>query len=246
MKKLISSERSLPFLLIIFFIMIVLSSTGNKNKVIDNKQNGIGLDSLTQKKAIDFAINAIINSKVTSLPRECLTVLNIERNVDIITFELRELHDGGSCPGDINSSPLVTIVQVNTKTKEVGIQTDYRDPFDILDQNGGKTDYFGDRHYLYYKGKIVDGADPKSFVYFKRQKDKDTKISDDFLFDGFGRDKNHVYINGVVVKGADAATFKVANDGKYAMDKKNNYSYVQVSNTFEIDDNPCLIISNCK
>jgi hypothetical protein len=246
MKNFMSVNKGLIILILVFIAVSVISGFGNHgpfilNHDVSKSKTSVNLDD----QAILYAVDAIINSKVTTLPKKCLSVLNVEKKSDIITFGIYEIH-GGDCPGDQNTSPLVTMAQVNVKTKEVGVQTDYRYPFEIKDQYGKATDYSGDKGNIYYKNKIVSGADPKTFEYISREKTESNGVEADGLFDGFGRDKKHVYVNGLMISGADIDTFKISSNGLYALDINHNYSYNEKKKAFEIDENPCLGIIDCR
>ena len=123
MKELLIKQKGIYLLLILLIIGGLLSNFGDHkkktafNEIMNKNKTAIFSD----EKAVEFAIQAILNSKVTTLPKECLSILNIEKVDNIITFDVRELH-GGVCAGDTNTSPLITIAQVNVKTREVGVQ----------------------------------------------------------------------------------------------------------------------------
>lgn len=123
----------------------------------------------------------------------------------------------------------------------VAIQTADPDSFVVLNSYTEKNNYGLDKFHVYYAGKIIPGADPKTFVsidHISYTKDKNNAYYKDSVIHNadavtfemvrgdFSKDRNSVYYSGQRVSGADPATFKVPNDfiiGRFATDKNNVY-----------------------
>jgi len=99
-------------------------------------------------------------------------------------------------------------------------------------------DVFADKHFIYYKGKIVQGSDGSKECKFIT----DTHFGEviDFGELDFGnvrieKDKciffinnNNVYCNGKLIENADPETFAVLNTSGFATDKKNVYFKTEI------------------
>ena len=86
-----------------------------------------------------------------------------------------------------------------------------------------KADYGKDSKNVYFEGKIVKGADTKTFEVLSN--DKEVKNSGHrAVCYYYAKDKKNVYYKGQVINGADVKTFKVLGDLK-AEDKKFQYEY---------------------
>ncbi len=87
-------------------------------------------------------------------------------------------------------------------------------------------DYAKDKNNVYYRGAIIENADPLTFE------------SLDPYFAYYSQDKQYVYYQGKVVKGADSATFEDLNL-ELSRDKNNVYYHDKIienadTTTFEI------------
>jgi hypothetical protein len=120
-------KRGFAVTLVVAIIAIIALGVGiyvyNKNHSADKKQV---LDNATQTtprlllrtEAADLAIQAVIDAKLTVLPKECLTTNINKSETTSIIFEVREFH-GQNCNGDIRTAPVVATIQVNLQTKKV-------------------------------------------------------------------------------------------------------------------------------
>jgi hypothetical protein len=79
--------------------------------------------------------------------------------------------------------------------------------------------YYGsDGIHVFYKGRVVTGADPATF----------TTVSDGIYYQEYGKDKDHVYFEDTTIQGADPSTFKTLKEqpsegcgpGAYAIDSR--------------------------
>ena len=79
-------------------------------------------------------------------------------------------------------------------------------------------DFAKDRHGVYYTGKLIKTADPKTFEILDYKKDNYREIK---CFP-YAADKNHIYYYADIIEGADVATFK--RTGPFsAQDKRYDY-----------------------
>lgn len=74
--------------------------------------------------------------------------------------------------------------------------------FQFLDDRYGK-----DNKHAYYKGRLIDHSDAKTFT----------------LLGDYTKDSGHVYYDGLVINNIDAATFKLIEGGSYVKDKNAVY-----------------------
>lgn len=70
------------------------------------------------------------------------------------------------------------------------------------------NDIFADKYHVIYQGEVIWDSDPDSLK----------------LFDGYAKDKNHVYLRGYVSKKLDPATFELLGCGFYR-DKNGVYNH---------------------
>ena len=86
-----------------------------------------------------------------------------------------------------------------------------------------KADYGKDSKNVYFEGKIVKGADTKTFEVLSN--DKEVKNSGHrAVCYYYAKDKKNVYYQGQVINGADVKTFEVL-ENLYAKDKNFQYEY---------------------
>ncbi len=84
-------------------------------------------------------------------------------------------------------------------------------------------DYFYSKNAtnIFYKNKIINGADPSTFVSIGA----DGVRGMDAIVNGYAKDKNHVYVDGKVIIGVDPVTFVPTDRVGYWRDKNNQYAF---------------------
>lgn len=117
-----------------------------------------------------------------------------------------------------------------------------RATFKVLGREN-ETTYAKDTNYVFYEGKILERADPKTFEFLKEEYAKDAEslfyrgekiqgadIETFAILPGsYSKDRNFVYYTSSIMLSADVETFEIINISQtdeysdYARDKKNIY-----------------------
>lgn len=85
-----------------------------------------------------------------------------------------------------------------------------------------KHDYAKDKNYVYYKGTILENADPKTFIRLTTDRTRVNRNDYHIVSYGYCKDKNNVFFNNKIIEEADSESFQERAYG-YAEDK--NYIY---------------------
>ena len=107
----------------------------------------------------------------------------------------------------------------------------------------GETPYLTDDNHVYYKGEIINNADPKSFeifdaylsgngfyakdrshVYFENNLISEADPSTFVILGSYGKDKNFVFFKGKKIENSDGPTFEL-NGLECCIGKDKNYVY---------------------
>lgn len=131
--------------------------------------------------------------------------------------ESYEIHDGGVYYKNWNEA---------RGTAEKLIEGADANSFTILD-----NDVYGkDLNKVFYKGKLIPGADPNTF---------------EFIEGAYSKDKSRAYYYGDSIKGSSSKNFRIM-DGSYSTDNKDVYLRTEPLNVCSVDDFEFLDVTEDK
>jgi|SRR3989344_7231704 len=131
-------SRKIPswigFVIIVAVALILFGGVFAYQYLFVKPQQGIATSPLlilSESKATDLAVDALIDTKRTSLSKDCLSTLIDSRNGNTLSIGVLEKH-GGECGGDPASAPRVATVEVNLQNGQVSMWDYFEDRFIVI------------------------------------------------------------------------------------------------------------------